>query len=163
MSMLNDSIREFLNGRHYATLATQNEDGSIHLTPVWYLFEDERFFVSSGSYARKYKNILARPGVSLMVDSRRNPGDALWLSVSGNAEIIEGKQSDELHLKIIKRYITEAGLADPTVGGVFTAAGEVTISIKPDSYRSWELKDLDEQYFNGVLRQTPEKWFLPVD
>ncbi|MGH7889197.1 MAG: pyridoxamine 5'-phosphate oxidase family protein, partial [Thermodesulfobacteriota bacterium] len=25
-------MQEFLNGRHYATLATLNEDGSIHLT-----------------------------------------------------------------------------------------------------------------------------------
>lgn len=163
MSMLNDSIREFLNGRHYATLATQNEDGSIHLTPVWYLYEDERFFVSSGSYARKYKNILARPGVSLMVDSRRNPGDAQWLSVLGNAEIITGEESQEIHAKILKRYLTDAALADPTVGGGFTAIGELTISVRPESVKSWKLKDSDEQYFGGILGQTPEKWFHPVD
>jgi hypothetical protein len=40
-------MREFLNGRHYATLATLNEDGSIHLTPVWYLFEDVLFRLNS--------------------------------------------------------------------------------------------------------------------
>ena len=62
MSKLSDSMREFLNGCHYATLATLNEDGSIHLTPVWYLFEDECFFVSTAAASdRKVKNILARP------------------------------------------------------------------------------------------------------
>lgn len=33
-------IETFLQGRRYAVLATHNDDGSIHLTPVWYLFED---------------------------------------------------------------------------------------------------------------------------
>jgi Endoribonuclease L-PSP/Pyridoxamine 5'-phosphate oxidase len=37
MSRLSDSMRALLNGRHYATLATLNEDGSMHLTPVWVL------------------------------------------------------------------------------------------------------------------------------
>ena len=60
MHKLSDLMREFLKGRHYATLATLNEDGSVHLTPVWYLFEDERFFVETGASARKLKNILAR-------------------------------------------------------------------------------------------------------
>jgi nitroimidazol reductase NimA-like FMN-containing flavoprotein (pyridoxamine 5'-phosphate oxidase superfamily) len=40
-------MREFLNGRHYSTLATFNEDGSTHLTPVWYVFEDECLFVET--------------------------------------------------------------------------------------------------------------------
>lgn len=163
MSMLNDSIREFLNGRHYATLATQNEDGSIHLTPVWYLFEDERFFVSGASSGRKFKNVVHRPGVSLMVDSRRKQGDEQWLSVSGNAEIISGKKSDEIHYKIVNRYITEAGMEEAGVGGVFLAAADLTISIEPDSLRSWELKELDEQYFGGILGQTPDKWFHQID
>ena len=163
MSIINESIREFLNGRHYATLATHNEDGSIHLTPVWYLFENERFYISSGAYARKFKNILVRPGISIMVDSRGVQGDEQWVSVSGNAEVIYGEESQELHLRILKRYLTQEALEDELVGAVFTAAAEATISLKPDTSQSWQMKDLDDQFFNGVLNQTPEKWFLKVD
>ncbi len=161
--MLNDSIREFLKGRHYAALATQNEDGSIHLTPVWYLFEDDRFFISSGSYTRKYKNILERPGVSIMVDSRGSQGNEQWVSATGNAVIITGDESQEIHAKILKRYLTDAALADPVVGGGFTAIGELSISVKPDSVKSWKLKDSDDQYFGGILGQTPDKWFHQID
>lgn len=162
MSKLNDSMREFLKGRHYATLATLNGDGSIHLTPVWYLFEDGRFFVSTSSSSRKVRNILARPEASLVVDSRKL-GSEHWISSSGTAEILKGKQSEEVYKKILQRYITRAGLEDPSVGPVFAAAGEVIISLTPHSWRSWELKSLDDEYFGGILRQTPEKWFLPVD
>lgn len=163
MAEINDSIREFLNGCHYATLATHNEDSSIHLTPVWYLFENNRFYLTSGTYAKKFKNIQTRPQISLMVDSRRIQGDEQWVSVSGSAEIILGEESQEIHKKIIKRYLTQEALDDELVGTVFRAAGEATIILTPDKTVSWEMKDLDDQFFNGVLRQTPEKWFHQVD
>ena len=163
MTKLTDSMREFLNGRRYATLATLNEDGSIHLTPVWYLFEDERFFAETAGSSRKVRNILARPQASILVDSRRKLGSEGWVGASGTAEIIRGERSQEINAKILKRYVTKAALEDPRVGPVFAAAGEVTISVTPHSWQSWELKSLDDQYFGGILGQTPEKWFLPLD
>jgi PPOX class probable F420-dependent enzyme len=162
MSKLSDSMREFLNGRHYATLATLNEDGSMHLTPVWYLFEDERLFVETAASDRKVRNILARPQASLLVDSRRQ-GAERWVSVSGTAEIIRGGRSQALNAKIQQRYLTKAGLEDPRVGPVLAAASEVTISLTPRVWRSFDLKRFDEQFFGGILGQTPERWFLPLD
>ncbi|MEK6325519.1 MAG: PPOX class F420-dependent oxidoreductase [Acidobacteriota bacterium] len=162
MSKLSDSMRELLNGRHYATLATLNTDGSIHQTPVWYLFENECFFVSTASSDRKVKNILARPEASLIVDSRK-AGSERWVSASGTAEIIRGERSREINTKIEPRYLTKAGLEDPRVGPAFAAWGEVTIRLTPHSWRSWDLKNPDDQYFGGILRQTPQKWFLPID
>ena len=163
MSEINDSIIEFLNGRHYATLATRNEDGTVHLTPVWYLFEDGRFYVETSPSSRKARNVLARPQASIVVDSRRKQGDERWVSVSGKAELISGKRFEGIAAKILTRYITKEGLEDPQVGPGFSAGGGVVICLTPGSWGSWELKDLDDQYFGGVLRQTPEKWFHQVD
>ncbi len=163
MSKLTDSMREFLNGRHYATLATSNEDGTIHLTPVWYLFEDGRFYVETSPSARKARNVAARPQASIVVDSRRRQGDELWVSASGTAEIIQGERFNEIAGKILERYITKAGLEDPWVGPGFSAGGGVVICLTPDSWGSWDFKSLDDQYFGGILRQTPEKWFHTVD
>ena len=162
MSQLNDSMREFLNGRHYATLATLNADGSMHLTPVWYLFEDERLFVESAASDRKVRNLLARPQASLLVDSRRQ-GSERWVSASGTAEIIRGERSKAINAKILQRYLTTAGLEDPRVGPVFAAGSEVTIGLTPQLWRSFDLKRFDEQFFGGILGQTPERWFLPLD
>ena len=162
MSQLSDAMRAFLNGRHYATLATLNEDGSMHLTPVWYLFEDEGFFVETAASDRKVRNILARPAASLLVDSRRQ-GSERWVSASGTAEIIRGERSTAINAKILQRYLTTAGLEDPRVGPVFAAGSEVTIGLTPQVWRSFDLKRFDEQFFGGVLGQTPAQWFLPVD
>jgi len=46
MSELSDELRALLAERRYATLATHDPDGTIHLTPVWFLFDDERFISS---------------------------------------------------------------------------------------------------------------------
>ena len=163
MAQLSDSMREFLNGRHYATLATLNADGSMHLTPVWYLFEDERLFVETAASDRKVRNISARPEASLLVDGRRKPGAERWVSASGAAEVIRGERSRAVNAKIQRRYLTQAGLEDPRVGPVLAAASEVTIGLTPRVWRSFDLKSFDDQFFGGLLGQTPERWFLPVD
>jgi PPOX class probable F420-dependent enzyme len=162
MSRLSDSMRALLNGRHYATLSTLNEDGSMHLTPVWYLFEHECFFVSTASSDRKVRNILARPQASLIVDFRKL-GSERWVSASGTAEIIRGERSKEINMTVGQRYLTQAALEDPRVGPVFAAAGDVTIGLTPQAWRSYDLKSLDDQFFAGLLRHTPEQWFLPLD
>ena len=164
MATLNDSIREFLYGCHYATLATHNEDGSIHQTPTWYLFEDDQFFIMSNSGATKFKNLLERPTISLLVDSRRHQAREQWVSITGTAEVISNEgRSGEINSKILKRYVTQAGLEDPVLGPVFLAAGNVTIRLKPDSWKSWAMVDMDDNYFNGMLGQDPDKWLNRVD
>src|SRR5437867_897943 len=47
-----DDVRAFLAERRYATLATLDPDGVIHLTPVWFLFDGERFLFASFSSSR---------------------------------------------------------------------------------------------------------------
>ena len=103
MTQLSDAMRAFLNGRHYATFATLNADGSMHLTPVWSLLADECLFVETAAADRKVRNILARPQASLLVDSRRRPGAERWVSASGTAEIIRGERSKAINAQIQQR------------------------------------------------------------
>ena len=122
----------------------------MYLTPVWYLFEDRKFFISTNTSGRKFNNILVRHQVSLMVDSRRTQGEEMWVNV-------------EINTKIVKRYMTEAAMEDSDIGQVFVASAKATISLGPETVQSWKLQDLDDLYFGGRLRQTPKKWFLPVE
>ena len=162
MSDLTDSMREVLKGRYFATLATLNDDGSIHLTPVWYLFEDGRIFVQSSSASRKIKNLASRPGVSLMIDVRKQ-GSEKWVSASGSVELLRGEESKNIQAKILRRYLTRTALEDSRVGPGFESGDDVTIKIIPHTWRSWDMKTLDDKFFDGILTETPEKWFLPLE
>jgi PPOX class probable F420-dependent enzyme len=162
MSALSDSIRRFLEARHYAALATHNDDGSIHTTPVWYLFDNGKFYVGSPSSSRKAKNVAARPNATILVDVRQ-PGSERWVYASGRAETSEGDDSREVNSRILRRYLTEAAIQDSRIGPAFAAADDMTICLVPQTWRSWSAKEQDQQFFGGVLSSSPEKWFCPVD
>jgi pyridoxamine 5'-phosphate oxidase-like protein len=53
MAELTDEVRSFLGERRCAVLATHDPDGSIHLTPVWFLFEHDSFYFESSSKSRE--------------------------------------------------------------------------------------------------------------
>jgi PPOX class probable F420-dependent enzyme len=162
MAALTDWAHTLLDGRHYATLATQDADGSPHLTPVWYLFRDEQLFVGAPSFSRKAKNAAARPTASLVVDIRK-PGGERWVSATGPVTIPRGDDSRAIVAAIQQRYLTAAALADPRVGPGFAGADDVTLCTRPTTWRSWAAADLDAKVFGGILGASPDKWFRPVD
>jgi hypothetical protein len=84
-----DAALELLSRRLTAFLATFNEDGSIHLVPVWYLFEDGRFFIGTSPTTRKARNVRARPGATVTVEARQQGS---WVSASGTTELLHGEQ-----------------------------------------------------------------------
>lgn len=158
---IDSSLQEFLAGRHIGTVATENADGSIHMTAVWYLFKDGNFYIATSSKTQKAKNLAARPKTSLMVDSRK-PGKERGITAIGRAELVSGKDSQEINRRIHSRYLSSTALADPKVGQVFAGFDDVTIRIVPDSWISWDMAALDAQVFAGRLGNTPG-YMLPLD
>ena len=135
MAGLTEWARTLIEGRHYATLATQDANSSPHVTPVWYLFRDGQLFVAAPSSSRKVRNIVARPRATLMVDIRK-PGAERWVAGSGPVTLLAGEPSQKTNAAIQERYLTADALRDPKVGPIFAAADDVTICIRPDTWRS---------------------------
>ncbi len=153
-------VKEVVRRRAIATLATHNPDGSAHLTPVWFLFEDGRFYVSTMHGLRKARNIGVNSLASLMIDVRE-PGQERGVAVTGSATIVTGDRAQQLNLRLHSRYLSAAAIADPRVGGVFAKMDDVTIEIIPSKWTSWDMRVLGKQAF-GDAGQTPG-YFLPVE
>jgi len=151
---LDPTLQEWLQGRYIATLGTENADGTIHLTAVWYLFEDGHFFIATSSKSRKARNIAARAKASLMVDVRK-PGAERGVNGAGKAELVSGEQSGKIDRRIQSRYMSAAAMADPHVGPVFATFDDVTIRITRGSWIGWDMAVLDAQAFGGRLGGTP--------
>jgi PPOX class probable F420-dependent enzyme len=158
---LDPALQEILQGRYIATLGTENADGTIQLTAVWFLFEDGHLFVATSSKSRKARNLAARPKATLMVDVRK-PGTERGVTAAGKADLISGEQSQEINRRIHRRYMSPAALADPHVGNVFASFDDVTLRITPVSWTSWDMSVLDAQAFGGRLGKTPG-YLLPLD
>jgi len=159
--VLDPSFHETLQRRLIATFGTTNPDGTIHLTAVWYLFEDGHFFIATSSKTRKAQNVLERTNTSLMVDVRK-PGSERGATATGRAELISGDRSKELNHRIHSRYLSPAAIADPLIGPGFAAFDNVTIQFTPESWFTWDMATLDAQAFGGKLGRTPG-YLLPLD
>ncbi|HEY2942188.1 MAG TPA: pyridoxamine 5'-phosphate oxidase family protein [Vicinamibacteria bacterium] len=162
MAGLPDWAASFLAQRRIATLGTLDEDGSPHLTPVWFLFREQQFFVGCASSSRKARNAAARPTASLLVDTR-TAGAERWVSGAGPVTILRGNEARPIVAAIQERYLTAEALRDPRIGPGFAAADDIALWIRPAQWRSWAAADLDAQFFGGVLTKEPKKWFRPLD
>jgi PPOX class probable F420-dependent enzyme len=157
----NPLVQELLNGRRVACLATENADGSIHLTAVWYLFDGGHLYVATSSRSAKARNLRARPKASVMVDIRDTAG-ARGVTAIGKAEILTGEESQRWNRAIHQRYLSEEALKDPRVGPVFAQWDDVTLRLKPARFFAWDMREADQQAFGGAFAARPD-YMLPLD
>ncbi|TMF13410.1 MAG: TIGR03618 family F420-dependent PPOX class oxidoreductase [Chloroflexi bacterium] len=100
----NEAQEVFLRESDVAVLATVDRRGRAHAAPIWYLYEDGEFVMSTGRGSQKHRNIEANPDVTLVIDRRSLP--YYYLSARGGAEIGPAL-SQEDRGRIASRYLTE--------------------------------------------------------
>jgi F420H(2)-dependent biliverdin reductase len=78
-------IRPRLAEEKNVWLCTVRPDGSAHVTPVWFVYRDGRWWIGADDSAVKVRNIRREPRVSLALEDGRFPvvaeGDAAVTSV----------------------------------------------------------------------------------
>jgi PPOX class probable F420-dependent enzyme len=151
MGELTDELRSFLEGRRYAVLATHDPDGGVHLTPIWFLFEDDRFYFASSSGSRKVKNVERNVSASVVVDARE-PGRDRWASASGPVEILRDGEAQSINARLRRRYLAPEALDGP-IEAALRASDDVTLRLTPTAWRSW----------TAPLVDSPELSFLALD
>jgi PPOX class probable F420-dependent enzyme len=132
---LTEAMRELLTSQAFVTLGSHNPDGSIHLVPTWYLFEDGRLNLATWSGSRKARNVSARPQVTVTVEDR---DAAAWVSATGTAQLLTGAESVAVNRRLRQRYMTDEGLA--AVGSLLDATEDATIAITPDRWKAWDFE-----------------------
>ena len=152
--------QEILMGRFIASLGTESEDGSTHLTAVWYLFEAGCLYVATSSRSRKARNVLSKPKASLMVDIR-SPASERGVVAACKAEVIRGESSKEINARIHSRYMSEAALSDPRAGGTMAAMDDITLKLTPTGWYGWDMRVLDDMLFGGAMKTSG--YLLPLD
>lgn len=153
-------VQELLRGRHVACLGTENLDGSIHLTAVWFLFDGGCLYVATSSRSRKARNVMARPAASLMIDSR-DPAASRGVTAMGTVEVLTGEAAREWNLRVHRRYLSEAALADVRIGPVFAAWDDIALKLTPSSLVAWDMREADRLAFGGAFAGNPGYLLAP--
>ena len=71
-------------------LATTRPDGRPHLTPIWFVYVDDRFYVCTSSKAVKARNVRANAKASVALESGSQP-----MIAEGDARVSEPALSAE--------------------------------------------------------------------
>jgi len=71
--VFNDRQSRFLAKPRIGRLATVGSDGTPHLVPVWYRFDDGVFLVLTERGSQKHRNIERDPRVAFCIDDERPP------------------------------------------------------------------------------------------
>jgi PPOX class probable F420-dependent enzyme len=108
-TMSGAQIEAFLQAPRHAILATINGDGSPQLSPVWFIYEEGRLYISAGVEAVKVRNLRNDPRLSVCIDAGHS--DARYVILRGVATILEPHDplQEAMRWRIIRHYhATEA-------------------------------------------------------
>ncbi len=102
--MRREQVDAFLATPRHAIVAAQRADGRSQLSPVWYVFEESRFYFSTFVQAAKYRQLRQDPRIAICVDGAHP--DARFVSIYGTAEILDEDSPwrDALEWRILRRY-----------------------------------------------------------
>ena len=117
---------EFLKEANVAVLATVGRGERAHAAPIWYLYEDGVFIMSTGRGSQKHRNIERQPEVSLVVDRRTLPYYAA--TARGSAEIgppLSEAERSRLAVRYLGEELAQAYLSRSTGGD------SVSIRLRP--------------------------------
>ena len=62
-------------------------------------------------------------------------------AATGTLTVLRGEEARALNDEIARKYLTEAGLAHPDVGGRIRVTDDVTIRLDPHRWRTWSVVD----------------------
>jgi PPOX class probable F420-dependent enzyme len=121
---------EFLAGRHYASIATVDDDGAPRQAVVWYRLQpDGRVLVNSRQGRRWPRNLLRDPRVGIAVPDVADPGR--WL---GMTAVVDEVVDDVAHARddivdLARRYSND-GSVDPETEGTFRGQRRITFLVR---------------------------------
>ena len=102
--MTQAEIKTFLVPPRHAIVATNTKDGPPQISPVWYVYKDDKFYISAGVNTAKIHNLRRDPRISLCIDG--GYPDYRTVIVYGAAKLLPPGDpfQEAMRWRIIQRY-----------------------------------------------------------
>jgi nitroimidazol reductase NimA-like FMN-containing flavoprotein (pyridoxamine 5'-phosphate oxidase superfamily) len=125
--------------RLIANLVTLDNDGGVHILPMWFLRIGNHICIPTSSHTHKYRNLQARPRASVMIDISRAGLDLRGVLIRGRVELLYGEVARQINHSIHLKYVTPEALKDPEVASYLSKGDDITIKVHMDHLISWNL------------------------
>jgi nitroimidazol reductase NimA-like FMN-containing flavoprotein (pyridoxamine 5'-phosphate oxidase superfamily) len=151
-------IDELLSKTLIANLATLDNDGGIHILPMWFLRIDNDICIPTSHYTHKYRNLKARPRASVMIDISKAGLNLRGVLIRGRVDLLYGEEARQTNRLIHLKYVTPKGLGDAEVASYLSKGDDITIKVHMDHLVSWNLADS-----TAGKALSSGGWFHPLD
>lgn len=122
-------IQSFLERPLLARFCSLNEDGSIHATPIYYLYEDGELLFGTQVRAHKIQNIRRDKHVTVLIDTEEPVLQSVL--VYGEAEL-DFEDVLEKRVRILERYYDDPAQARAFAERLSKAWETVIIHVRPE-------------------------------
>lgn len=141
-------VRELLDARLVAVLATVDADGSPYAVPVWYAGDGTGVVVGTSSASRKVRNLERDPRATLVLHDSRPGLDVCGATLIGSAEVVRPPDAAALVELVHRRYVTEEALRGAV--GALLRSDDVAIRLRPERATTWDLRGVDVARIGGL-------------
>jgi len=128
-TMTTDEYKQFImQGTRTGKLATVRQDGRPHVTPIWFVLDDDTLVFTTWHESVKAANIQRDPRVSICIDEEHPP--YAFVMIEGSVTINEdAEQRTYWARRIAARYMGD-DLAE-AYGKRNSVEGELVVRLKP--------------------------------
>jgi len=127
-------MESFLSEKNLARVATVRPDNSPHVTPVWYLWENNELLIPIVKGSVKESNIRRNNKVAVAIDSDTSPHRAVI--IEGTATI-EGELGREIERRFHQKYIKPEDIERYTEYAHATYR-TLLVRMRPQRITSWD-------------------------
>ena len=126
--MSQTEIEEFLRVPRFAIVATNRVNGPPQLSPVWYLYEDDRIYFTMHVKSAKYRNLRRDPRIGICIAGESL--DARAVVLYGSVELITDDSAwvDQVRWRIVRRYYDSDKEAQSFIDSA-AAEGEESLAV----------------------------------
>ncbi len=135
--------------------ATVNEDGSIYLSPLWFVVEGEHLYIPVDAASRHGDNFAAGRPLAALVDSGDEYATVHGVRLLGGMEeVTDSDLFDRLQEKVFEKYFHVGHPFGDAYMEFGQAAGRRYYELVPEKMIGWDMRET-------TMPQVPETRTLP--
>ncbi len=138
IGMSAQEIEDFLSEGNIARIATVKPDNSPHVTPVWYLWENNQLWMTIPKDSVKARNIRQNNKVAVAIDTDKAPSKAVIIEGTTKIEELTSEMERKIDRRMAAKYVKPEYLDEYIKWDNAQGVEYIYIKIRPEKIMSWD-------------------------
>lgn len=147
IAMSEQEMWDFIETQKSIQVCTLNNDGTPHLTVMWFAVRDGAIVLETFTKSQKIVNLKRNPQIAVLLEDGDTYNELRGVSINCEAELVEDYDTvHALHVDVVVR--NQPGVT-PEQAEEFTremSKKKTVIRVRPQKVMSWDHRKLDVAY-----------------